>query len=224
MCECEVIYGGRVSPTVVAPGTGLSEDEHQHRTVESYNALNEMWPQYSDAESPFIPVLQASRPAGYEKCRALYEAAGVDLANVPLVGVGSVCRRSSAREIRDIARVTGDMSLVSHWFGVKLSGIRLAALRTGEELTPAGLLECGPGSLDSLAWSYAAWRDRRLEGCTHRAPKCVSCREYAGRWREKVLDALRAARDAGPVPEHPGTRLAAPAARPATGPEPDTGP
>jgi hypothetical protein len=109
---------------------------------------------------------------------------------------------------------------------MELSGVRLAGLRTGAELTPAGLLECGPGSLDSLAWSYDAWRGERLEGCTHRAPKCVSCREYASRWREKVLGALRAARDAGPT-GHPGTRLAVPAARrarPAAWPEPDAGP
>jgi hypothetical protein len=198
MCEPEIIRGGRVSPTVVAPGTGLSVAEHQRRTVASYLELTGMWPQFSDAEAPFIPVLQGYAPGDYEACHALYEAAGVDLAAVPLTGIGSVCRRSSAAEIRDVVSVVGGMSLVSHWFGVKLAGVRLAGLRTGAEVTPSGLLECGPGSLDSLAWSMDARYGERLPDCTHKAAKCGGCREYALRYREKVLEALLAARDPGP--------------------------
>jgi len=197
MCEDEIIRGGRVSPATVAPGTGLSEEEHQRRSVESYVTLDGLWPQYSDAQSPFIPSLQARTPRGYERCRAMYEAAGVDLGKLPLVGVGSVCRRSSAAEIRDVVSVIGDMSLVSHWFGVKLAGVRLAGLRTGAEVTPSGLLECGPASLDSLAWSLDARYGERLPECTHRAAKCGGCRAYAARYRERVVGALRSARDSG---------------------------
>jgi hypothetical protein len=197
MCEPEIIRGGRVSPTVIAPGTGLSVAEHQRRTVASYLELTAMWPQFSDTEAPFVPVLQGYAPGDYEVCRELYEAAGVDLGTMPLVGVGSVCRRSSAAEICDIVSVVADMSLNSHWFGVKLAGVRLAGLRTGTEITPSGLVECGPASLDSLAWSMDARYGERLPGCTHKAAKCGGCREYAAQYRGKVLDALRSARDVG---------------------------
>lgn len=195
MCEDGIIYGGRVSPTVVAPGTGLSVRAHQDLTVANYVELLDLWPQYSDEECPFIPVLQASDPDGYETCHGLYERAGVNLAECFLVGVGSVCRRSSSAEVRDVVSVVGAMSLVSHWFGVKLAGVRLAGLRTGEEVVAGDLFECGPASLDSLAWSMDARFGERLPGCTHKSAKCGGCRAYAGAYREKVVAALREARD-----------------------------
>ena len=77
MCEDAIIYGGRVSPTVFAAGTGLSERAHQDLTVASYLELRQLWVQYSDAECPFIPVMQARKPRGYDLCRALSAVAHV---------------------------------------------------------------------------------------------------------------------------------------------------
>jgi hypothetical protein len=191
MCEPAIISGGRVSATVTAPGTGLSVAGHQQRTVANYLELTALWGQYSDTESPFIPVLQGYKAADYEACHALYGAAGVDLGAVPLVGVGSVCRRQAETEIRDIVSVVAAMPLVSHWFGMKLTGIRLAGVRTGEIWENGELTENGPASLDSLAWSYEARRSARLSACTHRAQKCSGCRVWATAWRDKAIKALR---------------------------------
>ena len=48
---------------------------------------------------PFIPVVQGWHLADYLACVDLYRAAGVDLARVPLTGLGSVCRRQSTGQI-----------------------------------------------------------------------------------------------------------------------------
>src|SRR5436309_107712 len=44
-------------------------------------------------ELPITPVLQGQSISDYSRCADLYERHGVDLAALPLVGVGSVCRR-----------------------------------------------------------------------------------------------------------------------------------
>lgn len=193
MCEPGVRLGGRVG-MASAPGTGLSLDRHLRLTVANYLELRELWPQYSDEDCPFMPALQGWDAADYETCHGLYEAAGVDLGAVPLVGVGSVCRRQGEAEIRDIVSVIGGMPLVSHWFGMKLTGIRLAGICAGAVETPDGLTENGPASLDSMAWSYDARRSARLPGCTHKAATCSGCPAYAARWREKAVAALEGAR------------------------------
>ena len=74
--------------------TGLSVAEHQHRTVANYLALRQLAPAL-----PFIPVVQGWRLADYLACVDLYASAGVDLAALPRVGLGSVCRRQSTAEI-----------------------------------------------------------------------------------------------------------------------------
>jgi len=200
MCEPEIIHGGRVSPAVVAPGTGLSVGEHQRRTVASYLEMTALWEQYSDEDRPFIPVLQGYRPEEYEACHALYAAAGVDLGEVPLVGVGSVCRRQSTAEIRDIVSVVGAMPLVSHWVGMKLTGIRLAGVRCGEVFEGGDWVENGPASMDSAAWSYGARRAAMLPGCEHGGRNCAGCPVWALRWRDKAVAALREAREGASLP------------------------
>jgi hypothetical protein len=76
--------------------TGLTVREHQQRTVENYLRLRD--------HGPFIPVLQGWEPGEYLACVELYEQYGVDLTTLPLVGVGSVCRRQSDHEIGWIFR------------------------------------------------------------------------------------------------------------------------
>ncbi len=74
--------------------TGLSVVAHYHQTVENYLELRQLAPHL-----PIIPVLQGWRLADYLACRELYRSAGVDLAALPRVGLGSVCRRQSTAEI-----------------------------------------------------------------------------------------------------------------------------
>jgi hypothetical protein len=53
-------------------------------------------------ELPYIPVLQGWTLQDYLRCIELYQAAGVNLTEAPIVGVGSVCRRQSTAEIGQI--------------------------------------------------------------------------------------------------------------------------
>jgi hypothetical protein len=56
------------------------------------------------------------------RCIDLYAQAGVRLADYPLVGLGSVCRRQATGEITEIVRSLG-VVLRLHGFGVKTSGL-----------------------------------------------------------------------------------------------------
>jgi len=149
--------------------TGLSVAEHQHRTVASYLELRALAP-----DLPFIPVVQGWQLADYLACLELYASAGVDLAALPRVGLGSVCRRQSTGQIAVIVTELARRGLRLHGFGIKTSGL----CRYGHLLASA----------DSMAWSYAARRAPALPGCTgHR--NCANCLTYATRWRDRILAA-----------------------------------
>ncbi len=147
--------------------TGLSVREHQDRTVASYLELRRLAP-----DLPFIPVLQGWHLADYLRCVRLYAAAGVDLAAVPLTGLGSVCRRQSTAEIAVIVASLARLGIRLHGFGVKTSGLG----RYGHLLVSA----------DSMAWSYAARRLPALPGCTGHK-NCANCLAYATGWRSRIL-------------------------------------
>lgn len=153
--------------------TGLSLQEHQQRTVASYVELASLWAEASDTELVFMPVLQGYRVEDYLRCMDMYADAGVDLATVPLVGVGSVCRRQNTDEIRAVfeAVLERDPDLPVHGFGVKVQGLR----EYGSLLASA----------DSMAWSMNARKNSPLPGCSHRS--CSSCIKWALRWRRKIV-------------------------------------
>ncbi|AYR01211.1 queuine tRNA-ribosyltransferase [Mycobacterium phage Oscar] len=165
-------------PDMIAK-TGLSVVEHQRRTVANYVELCTLWAEVSDAECPFMPVLQGYAVEDYLRCMDMYAEAGVDLGAVPMVGVGSVCRRQHTGEIREVfeAILARDPGLPVHGFGVKSLGLR----EYGHLLTTA----------DSMGWSYNARRNAPLPGCTH--AKCSNCLLWALRWRENIEGAELAA-------------------------------
>jgi hypothetical protein len=146
--------------------TGLSVREHQERTVQNYLDLKD--------RGPFIPVLQGWTLDDYHACVGLYESAGVDLSAVPLVGVGSVCRRQSDAEIGWIMRSLADLGLKLHGFGVKQGGLE----RYADVLASA----------DSMAWSYRARHEPPLPQCEHKS--CANCPVYAERWYRRVRERL----------------------------------
>jgi len=147
--------------------TGLPVTEHLHRTVENYLTLRQLAP-----DLPIIPVVQGWRLPDYLACVELYRSAGVDLAALPRVGLGSVCRRQSTAEIAVIVTTLARRGLRLHGFGVKTGGLHLY----GHLLASA----------DSMAWSYAARRLPALSGCTGHK-NCANCLLYATRWRSGVL-------------------------------------
>lgn len=153
--------------------TGLSVAEHQARTVENLTYLRDEFP-----HAPWIPVLQGWTLDDYLSHVEQYRAAGVNLPDEHLVGLGSVCRRQSTEQIGVIVSTLHGMGLRLHGFGVKRQGLE----RYGHMLESA----------DSMAWSYAARvESARLPECRHAGP-CNNCLAYALRWREDVLTAIDA--------------------------------
>jgi hypothetical protein len=156
--------------------TGLAIAEHQRRTVNNYLDLREIAP-----DLPWSPTLQGWASGDYLRHVEAYGRAGVDLVSLPVVGLGSVCRRSSTGDIVGLIYRLSDLGIRLHGFGVKTEGLRGIAHR----LT----------SSDSMAWSFQARRaKRRLPGCTTHK-NCANCPRYALHWRERVLAAIGEARE-----------------------------
>ncbi|MBG0568085.1 hypothetical protein I4J89_42310 [Actinoplanes sp. NEAU-A11] len=160
-------------PPVLAK-TGLSVAEHQTRTVDNYQQLRDLAPGL-----PWVPVVQGWIPGDYLACADRYHRAGIDLTGLPLVGVGSVCRRQSTALVGEILTVLHRAGITRlHGFGFKTLGLA----RHGHLLASA----------DSMAWSAQARRQPALPGCTgHR--NCANCLRYALAWRTRVLTAIATA-------------------------------
>jgi hypothetical protein len=124
--------------------------------------------------APWMPVLQGWTMADYLRCVAMYSEARVDLESMPVVGLGSVCRRQSTPEIGAIVATLAGLGLKLHAFGVKLGGLQ----RYGHLLS----------SSDSMAWSFAARYAPPMPGHLHR--HCNNCLTYALAWRQRVVNSL----------------------------------
>ena len=92
---------------------------------------------------------------------------------MPLVGLGSVCRRQGTGQAGGILRALHTAGITRlHGFGFKVLGLA----EHGHLLTSA----------DSMAWSMDARRKPPLPDCRgHR--NCANCPRYAQRWRTGVL-------------------------------------
>lgn len=164
--------------------TGSTVQEHQRATLDNYLYLTEQFPFV-----PWLATLQGWHPQDYVEHYRMYRAAGIDLAEAPRVGIGSVCRRGSQHAVARVLGTLAPLGLKMHGFGVSINALRLA----GHLLA----------SSDSQAWSATARRERiRLPGCTHtsrpdpvtghRTPTdCRNCFRYALHYREEVMNALR---------------------------------
>ena len=151
--------------------TGMTVAEHQRLTLENYLELRSRAP-----DLPFIPVLQGWSIVDYWRHEEQFRKAGVGLASLPLVGVGSVCRRQGTTAAGALMATLASSRLRLHCFGMKVTGLRLSA----------GYVV----SADSLAWSYAARRRPPLPECLGEHEHCNNCLRYALRWRRKLLQAL----------------------------------
>lgn len=148
--------------------TGLTVADHQRRTVDSYLDL-----MARDATLPWAPVLQGWALQDYFDHADAYERAGVNLAQLPVVGLGSVCRRQGTAEATQIVTALADRGLSLHGFGMKTTGLRQYA--------------SGLHSSDSMAWSFRARkRGAPLPGC-HGHKNCANCITFAMHWRTEVL-------------------------------------
>lgn len=161
---------------VMLEKTRLTVREHQRQTVESYRLLSRLSP-----DVPWLPVLQGWRIADYLDHVRQYREAGIDLAALPRVGIGSVCRRQATGEAEEVIRELAGMGIRLHGFGFKLQGLR----RVGHLLA----------SSDSMAWSLDARRTSPIPGHAHKS--CANCLEYALRWRLKAVEASNQPRPLG---------------------------
>lgn len=159
--------------------TGLTVTQHQALTIENWEELCSL----AAGKEHIIPVLQGYSLGEYLDHVELYEKRGHDLRRVPLVGVGSVCRRQATDTVFVLLRTLHSWGLKLHAFGMS---------------TP-GLVRCWPFlvSTDSTAWSQAARRDRLLlpecrqsSSTGHR--NCANCPRWAVRWHGARLKKIQA--------------------------------
>lgn len=154
----------------VRAGTGMTVREHQDETLRNYLFLADEWPWL-----PWIPVLQGWDPDDYRVHERMYLDAGVDLAAMKRVGIGSICRRGHVPEIVEVIEQFAESGYQLHGFGIKITALPVI----GHLLRSA----------DSMAWSYDArypYPGTRLDGCTHPG-NCSNCYRYALSWRRRVL-------------------------------------
>lgn len=155
--------------------TGLSVARHIDATVGNFIDLMAL-----DDTLPIRPTVQGWTVKDYESCADLYERRGVDLAAYPVVGVGSICRRTSIRQPVAILSILAARGLRLHGYGLKGNALTACA----EWLTSA----------DSMAWSRdARWEAARtgpLPQCVGKHKSCANCVHWAMRWREDILAAL----------------------------------
>jgi hypothetical protein len=176
MCEPFVREGGVFKGQHFA-GTGLSVRQHQDLTVENALDLRALAPGVR-----WLYAVQGYLPGEHARCAELFASAGIDLAEMPLVGLGSVCRRENTPEIGEVVRSLALLRLRLHGFGVKTGGL----LRYRRHLASA----------DSEAWSYHYRRRPPLPGCHHGKAgtgNCANCLVGATQWRDRLLGKLAAA-------------------------------
>lgn len=147
--------------------TGYTLADHQRMTLTSYLDL-------MDEAIPVIPVLQGWTLGDYHRHADAYERNGIDLAGLPTVGIGSVCKRQSTPGIEAILTSLAVRGLDLHGFGVKAGGLA----RYSHALTSA----------DSMAWSYGARNKPAMDGCSHRS--CQNCLPFALSWRASLLASI----------------------------------
>lgn len=164
--------------------TGLTVAEHQRRTIDSYLELRSLAP-----DIQWTPVLQGWTQGNYLDHAEAYEKAGVDLSALPLVGVGSICRRQATLAAQLTIAEFARSGIKPHGFGVKKAG-----LTSGMAHSLA--------SADSMAWSTNARKnpnDAATAKCRETHKSCANCLPFALRWREELLEQIERARRDDPI-------------------------
>lgn len=158
-------------PAMIAR-TGLSLQEHQERTVQSFEDLLQ-----ADPDLPWLPVVQGWEPDDYLRCVDMYEKRGFSMAG-RAVGVGTLAMRQDKAIAQKIISVLYERGLKMHAFGYKQKGL----IKSGAFIATA----------DSSSWSYEA-RKKKIKVCNGTHKVCASCPVYALRWRANMLAAVQKA-------------------------------
>lgn len=147
---------------VITAKTGLTVEQHQERTIDSYLALSSLLP-----GAPWLPVIQGWSLSDYWRHVDMYAERGITLDRV---GVGSVCRRQATDMAERVMRTLAADGLRIHAFGFK----KLGVARVHDALE----------SSDSMAWSFQARRERPMAG--HKHKNCANCLPYAIKWASEM--------------------------------------
>lgn len=149
--------------------TGLSITAHQQRTIASYLDLLNHEPSF-----PWVPVIQGWNHEDYFRHVEEYERSGINLRQLPRVGLGSVHSRQNIAGIEILVRRLAALGLRLHAFGLNTP----ALLRAEEILV----------SSDSMAWSAVARKQKIvLLGHESRHQCCNNCLDYALLWRDQLI-------------------------------------
>lgn len=159
---------GRMCEPYILEKTGSTVRRNQQLTVQSFLELSQLAP-----DVPWLPEVQGWEERDYYECVGMYASAGVDLATLPAVGVGSICRRQGTREARRIVAGVAAHGIKVHGFGVK----------------NPGTLDESFASADSFAWSYGARKRGGL--CPHGVVRWeTNCPHWLRSWRDNILTTL----------------------------------
>jgi len=138
MCEPHVLYdsmgkGRLFENKEKAPGTFLSIEEHQYRTIDNYCRLRELGGR--ELAHLWAPVLQGWCLEDYIEHVHLWQSYGrVDLMDVPVVGLGSICRRQGT----DMFAALVDVIFKAFWAPASGKFIRLHAFGAKKTGLPSG--------------------------------------------------------------------------------------
>ena len=204
--------------------TGLSVQEHQERTVQSYLDLSAAAPDW-----PWAPVLQGVTVDDYHAHVSLHLEAGIDLRAVPRVAVGSVAARNADPAVGYLFRTLhADYGISMHGLGVNPPSVTysehldsadsFAWMRTARFLFRPALTECEghePGcpalerveTMDKPDPRCTCEPDPDAEGELVGRPKprhkvCSTCGRYAWWWCVQIqawVDEQAQVRDATPT-------------------------
>lgn len=153
--------------------TGLDIETHQKLTVDNYIKLNSL-----NSDVDYIPVIQGYELDDYLSHIDQFYDNDIDLSNERIVGVGSVCRRQSSDEIKDIIKEISKKGINIHGFGVKTNGLKKYKQYMN--------------SCDSLAWSFSARKlKEKCFKCQNKNIKnCANCLNYALKWRSNLFNKI----------------------------------
>lgn len=149
--------------------TGLSVREHQARSAGSYFELMGLAPEF-----PWLPVLHGLTGDDYLRHADFYQSCGVDLAALPLVGIGGIATRQDDPGIVAAIKRLAASAIRLHGFGVKRTGLALYR----ESLATA----------DSQAWSYEARMAYTQPGFVR--PAVCKSKGHCGQCVHRALDWL----------------------------------
>lgn len=155
--------------------TGRSVADHQRATIESWLELKSIAP-----ELPWAPVLQGWTRGDYLDHLEGWARAGIELAKLPVVGVGTVCRRQHTLRASLLLDELASLGLRLHAFGFKTAEpvhrhtCFLCKREVENDRRLAVCAECDDAHEIRLAWEidYGEEKTRNARDATSRECFC----------------------------------------------------